>query len=39
MVMVNGRLLLQDGQLKNDFDPQARQALHAQAERLWQAVH
>jgi 5-methylthioadenosine/S-adenosylhomocysteine deaminase len=39
MVMVNGRLLLLDGQLKNDFDPQARQALHAQAERLWQAVH
>ncbi len=38
LVMVDGRILLQDGQLKTNFDPHAHRALHAQAERLWQAV-
>jgi 5-methylthioadenosine/S-adenosylhomocysteine deaminase len=38
MVMVDGRILLQDGLLKTDFDPQAHQTLHTQAERLWQAA-
>ena len=38
MVMVDGRILLQNGQLKTNFDPQARRALHVQAERLWQAA-
>jgi 5-methylthioadenosine/S-adenosylhomocysteine deaminase len=38
-VMVDGRILLQDGQLKTDFDPQARQMLHAQSARLWQLAH
>jgi 5-methylthioadenosine/S-adenosylhomocysteine deaminase len=38
MVMVQGRILLQDGQLKTDFDPGAHQRLQAQAERLWQAA-
>ena len=39
MVMIDGRILLQDGQLMTDYDPQARLVLHAQAERLWQAAH
>jgi 5-methylthioadenosine/S-adenosylhomocysteine deaminase len=38
MVMVDGRILLQDGLLKTGNEPQARQALQAQAERLWQAM-
>jgi cytosine/adenosine deaminase-related metal-dependent hydrolase len=38
LVMVDGRILLRDGQLKTDYDPLARQALHTQAERLWQAA-
>ncbi len=37
-VMVDGRFLLREGKLLTDHDPQARQALHTQAERLWQAV-
>jgi 5-methylthioadenosine/S-adenosylhomocysteine deaminase len=37
-VMVNGRFLLKDGQLLTDHDPHARQALHTQANRLWQAA-
>jgi hypothetical protein len=36
--MVDGRILLRDGQLKTDYDPLTRQALHTQAERLWQAA-
>ena len=36
MVMVDGRILLQEGELQTDFDPRARQALHDQAERLWE---
>ncbi len=39
MVMINGRILLQEGQLKTDYDPNARQSLHAQVERLWQGAH
>jgi cytosine/adenosine deaminase-related metal-dependent hydrolase len=38
LVMVDGRILLRDGQLKTDYDPLTRQALHTQAERLWQAA-
>ena len=37
-VMVNGRFLLREGALLTDHDPHARQALHAQAKRLWQAA-
>ena len=39
MVMVDGRILLLDGQLKTNFNPKARQILHAQAERLWQGAY
>jgi 5-methylthioadenosine/S-adenosylhomocysteine deaminase len=39
MVMVDGAILFLEGKLNTDFDPHARQALHAQAERLWQAAH
>lgn len=38
LVMVDGRILLQNGQLTTDYDPHARQALLSQAERLWQAA-
>jgi cytosine/adenosine deaminase-related metal-dependent hydrolase len=37
-VVVDGRFLMRDGQLLTDYNPQARVALHAQAERLWQAA-
>ena len=37
-VMVNGRFLLREGVLLTDHDPHARQALHAQSKRLWQAA-
>jgi 5-methylthioadenosine/S-adenosylhomocysteine deaminase len=37
-VMVDGRILLRDGELQTDHDPQARQALHAQSARLWKAA-
>jgi 5-methylthioadenosine/S-adenosylhomocysteine deaminase len=37
MVMVDGRILLRDGRMVTGFDPQARQKLHTQAARLWQA--
>jgi cytosine/adenosine deaminase-related metal-dependent hydrolase len=37
-VMVEGRFLLREKQLETDFNPNARQALHEQANRLWQAV-
>jgi 5-methylthioadenosine/S-adenosylhomocysteine deaminase len=39
LVMVDGRILLQEGQLKTDFDPEARPALYAQSARLWQLAH
>ena len=38
MVMVDGRILLKDGQMRTDYDHQARQALQAQAERLWRSA-
>ena len=38
MVMVDGRILLKDGQMGTDYDPQARLSLHAQAERLWRSA-
>jgi cytosine/adenosine deaminase-related metal-dependent hydrolase len=37
-VLVDGQMRLRDGRLLTDHDPQARQALHLQAARLWQAV-
>jgi 5-methylthioadenosine/S-adenosylhomocysteine deaminase len=36
LVMVHGKILLQDGDLKNKVQNQNRQALWTQAERLWQ---
>lgn len=39
MVMVDGSVLLKDGQLQTDFDPQSRLAVNAQAKRLWQSVN
>jgi len=36
LVMVNGRILLQEGELKTNFDPLAHRALLEQAERLWE---
>ncbi len=38
MVMVAGRILLHDGQLKTDYDPHALQVLHSQADRLWRSA-
>jgi 5-methylthioadenosine/S-adenosylhomocysteine deaminase len=36
LVMVDGNILLQDGELRTPFDPHARQALWEQASRLWE---
>ena len=36
-VMVDGRFVLRDKHFQTDVDPQARQLLHKQANRLWQA--
>jgi 5-methylthioadenosine/S-adenosylhomocysteine deaminase len=37
-VMVDGRVLMQDGQILTQFDPQAKLALGKQAARLWQSA-